>query len=217
MNPGLPQWNAPVETHPTYPEMPQGNMPTATQPSYPEMPQGNMPTMSQPVNPGMPQVVYPGMGQPNYPSQMQPSFPNETHPSVVPNPLLQQIEQDIFNLVNKERREKGLQPVVQNDVLTEVARRKSQHMANLGYFSHTAPDGTTTQDWLTGKGYSLNAWGENIADFQANATAEEIMRGWMNSPGHRANILANNFSLLGVGVYQGNGRTFATQVFGHLD
>ena len=117
-------------------------------------------------------------------------------------------------MVNSERTRNRLSPLTKNTALADVARRKSQGMGEKGYFEHTAPDGTTTSDWLKKAGHSFSAWGENIANYGANATAAEIMNGWMNSPGHRANILKPDFTLLGVGVYVINNRLFATQVFG---
>ena len=171
--------------------------------------------------PNPPVVTRPEIGQPIYPEVAKPLIPPGTSPLAPEQPSVtsevSSIEQQIFNLTNTERTSNGLPPLQFNQELHDVAKRKSQNMGDLGYFSHNGPDGKTTMDWLIGKGYSFNAWGENIANFQTQATAEEIVRGWMNSPGHRANILASNFTLLGVGVYQNNGRALATQVFGHID
>ena len=124
----------------------------------------------------------------------------------------------VFQLTNEERSKQGLAAYGPDPVLGDMAYRKSAHMGKLGYFSHVAPDGTTTYDWLKTEGQPYAGWGENIADYydfgSAQKTAEAIMDGWMNSSGHRANILGD-FELLGVGVYTTTeGRVMATQVFG---
>ena len=158
------------------------------------------------------------------PQPIPASVPAPT-PQLVPTPVLpvagtfdEQVAQIVFDLTNQERIAHGLPIFGQNNILAGVAHRKSVNMGTLGYFSHTAPDGTNTNDWLRADGHNFRAWGENIADFfdhgSAQLTAEAIVRAWMNSPGHRANILATNFDDLGVGIASINGRIFATQVFG---
>ena len=201
-------------------------------PMIPAVPNQNT---QQPITPTVPNQntqppMIPSTTCPNTQPTMNPSIPNQnTQPPMIPsspNPAtpytngsgsstaLAQVEGEIFSLVNSERIKNGLSPLTQNAALANVARRKSQNMGDKGYFGHTAPDGTTTADWLKNEGHFFTAWGENIADFGANATAAEIMNGWMNSPGHRANILKPDFTLLGVGIYVINNRTLATQVFG---
>ena len=215
--PGAMQPEFPSMIQPGFPDMIQPGFPGAMQPDYPEIIQPECPGITQPQYPEMTQPGYPETTLPEYPEIIQPEYPEMNLPETPQPPsdsLPSQIEADIFNLVNRERANHGLPPLRSNNALSNVARRKSQNMGDLGYFTHTAPDGTTTFDWLKSEGHSFSAWGENIADYGANATAAEIMNGWMNSPGHRANILSDNFTLLGVGVYQINNRQFATQVFG---
>ena len=124
----------------------------------------------------------------------------------------------IFDLVNEERGKYGLSQLEPDAVLEETAMEKSDEMGRLNYFSHVSPNGTLTLDWLKRDGHQYRAWGENIAKFTdfggPELTAEAIMRGWMNSPGHRANILSPNFTLLGIGITEANDRIYATQVFG---
>jgi uncharacterized protein YkwD len=176
--------------------------------------------MEQIETPNQPIAAQPDVGTPTYPGVSHPLIP-DVEPPIMEQPVatsdMSSIEQQIFELTNRERSNYGLPPLQINQELNAVAKRKSMDMGDLDYFSHNGPDGKTTMDWLIEKGYSFNAWGENIANFEANVTAEEIIHEWMNSPGHRENILANNFTLLGVGVYHINGRTFATQVFGYID
>jgi len=198
--------------------------PPVANPAHPNLDHGQpvppiCPTCQQPMIPIPPnQHDY----QPIYPTQndqqpmstyVNPSLP-ETTQGLGSGSFSVQLEEGIFNLVNRERIKHGLPTVSQSPILINVARRKSQDMGEQGYFDHQAPDGTTTDDWLKNEGHSFTAWGENIADFGTNVTAEEMMDGWMNSPGHRANILKPEFTLLGVGVYMTHGRAFATQVFG---
>lgn len=184
---------------------------TCPQGEYTNLPEMNLP---QNLQPGYPIKQTPEFPQLIDPEVASPIYPEGSLPSPISGSFSEQLEASIFSLVNAERTTQGLPALRLNDALADVARRKSLKMGDLGYFSHTAPDGTTTADWLRSEGHAFSGWGENIANFGANATAEEIMSGWMNSAGHRANILNHNFTLLGVGVYQIDGRTFATQVFG---
>lgn len=186
-----------------YPTVPEISLPQNPQPGYPSHPNPTYPQMIKPIEPGGAYPIYPGE-----------ALPEISQPPAISGSFSEQLEEGIFNLVNTERASQGLPALRPNDALSDVARRKSLNMGDLGYFSHTAPDGTTTADWLRSEGHAFSRWGENIANFGVNATAKEIMNGWMNSPGHRANILDHNFTLLGVGVYQINTRIFATQVFG---
>jgi uncharacterized protein YkwD len=87
-------------------------------------------------------------------------------------------------------------------------------MATNDYFSHTAPDGSTFVDRAVAAGYPRNeAGGENIA--MGYRTAADVMDGWMDSEGHRANILNCDFAAIGVGLARDSGGTpYWTQVFG---
>ena len=86
-------------------------------------------------------------------------------------------------------------------------------MAENNYFSHTGLDGSSAGTRITRAGYTWRSYGENIA--YGYSTAERVMEGWMNSSGHRANILKNNFTDIGVGyASDSRGRIYAVQVFG---
>ena len=106
-------------------------------------------------------------------------------------------ESDVLDLVNDERAAEGLDPLSYDADLTSAARGHSQDMGLNGYFSHTSQDGRSPGDRITAAGYSWNTYGENIAAGQTTPAA--VVAGWMNSPGHRANILSPNFCDLGVG------------------
>lgn len=118
-------------------------------------------------------------------------------------------EKQVVDLVNKERAANGLAPLTLNEKLCGVARTKSQDMKDLGYFSHTSPTYGSPFDMMKSFGISYRTAGENIA--MGQRTPEEVVNAWMNSPGHRANILNPSFTQIGVG-YVANGN-YWTQMF----
>ncbi|MEU0387200.1 CAP domain-containing protein [Streptomyces chartreusis] len=118
----------------------------------------------------------------------------------------------VLKLVNEERAKVGCSAVAANSALTELAQNYSEDMAARDFFDHTDPDGRTPWD-RAGKAGISNLGGENIARGQADAAA--VMDAWMNSPGHRANILNCDFKTLGVGVEFGSGGPWWTQDFGY--
>ncbi|MFD6981032.1 CAP domain-containing protein, partial [Streptomyces sp. NPDC059956] len=105
----------------------------------------------------------------------------------------------------------GCGPVRANPPLAALAGAFSKDMAVRGFFDHTDPDGNTPWDRATKAGVS-GMGGENIARGQGDAAA--VMKAWMNSPGHKANILNCEFRTLGVGVYNAAGGPWWTQDFG---
>lgn len=121
-------------------------------------------------------------------------------------------EAQVLALVNKERAAAGCSPVTANDRLTRAADDYSDVMASSGVMSHTGPDGSTMTTRVEAAGYKWSTLGENIAQGQADAAS--VMKSWMNSPGHRANILNCSFKELGVGVHFGDGGPWWTQNFG---
>ncbi|MFF8396672.1 CAP domain-containing protein [Streptomyces sp. NPDC016172] len=118
----------------------------------------------------------------------------------------------VLSLVNEERAKVGCSPVAASSTLAGLAQSYSEDMAARGFFDHTDPDGRTPWDRAEKAGIS-NLGGENIARGQADAAA--VMDAWMNSPGHRANILNCDFKTLGVGVELGSGGPWWTQNFGY--
>ncbi|WP_163969791.1 CAP domain-containing protein [Oceanobacillus halotolerans] len=110
-------------------------------------------------------------------------------------------EQQVVNLVNKERSKQGLAPLKHRADIKNVATKKAQDMINSNYFSHTSPNYGSPFDMLKTFGISYQSAGENIAKGQK--TPEEVMNAWMNSAGHRQNILNPDFNSIGVGYYQG--------------
>ncbi|MDF2949870.1 MAG: putative Calcium-chelating exported protein [Sedimentibacter sp.] len=121
-------------------------------------------------------------------------------------------EQKVVQLVNVERQKAGLQPLTLNSEISNVARAKSKDMADNNYFAHQSPTYGSAGDMLTKFGIRWSAWGENLASGQR--TPESVVTAWMNSEGHRANIMSPNFSRIGVGYVTNSGGTpYWTQVF----
>ncbi|MEU3946749.1 CAP domain-containing protein [Streptomyces sp. NPDC029526] len=118
----------------------------------------------------------------------------------------------VLALVNQERAKVGCRPVAASGPLTDLAKAFSDDMAERGFFDHTDPDGATPWDRAKKAGIT-DLGGENIARGQATAAA--VMAAWMNSPGHKANILNCDFKTLGVGVHMGPGGPWWTQNFGY--
>ncbi|PCL94805.1 CAP domain-containing protein [Paenibacillus lautus] len=108
---------------------------------------------------------------------------------------------EVVNLVNQERSKAGLKPLTVHAKLTTVALDKAKDMSNNNYFSHTSPTHGSPFDMMKAYGISYGYAGENIAKGQR--TPQEVMNSWMNSQGHRENILSPNFTMIGVGYYNG--------------
>ncbi|MFI5822571.1 CAP domain-containing protein [Streptomyces rishiriensis] len=119
---------------------------------------------------------------------------------------------EVLSLVNEERAKVGCSALSANSALSDLAEKFSDDMAARGFFDHTDPDGATPWDRAAKAGIS-DLGGENIARGQADAAA--VMAAWMNSPGHKANILNCDFKTLGVGVHLGPGGPWWTQDFGY--
>jgi len=123
------------------------------------------------------------------------------------------LPQEVVVLVNLERADRGLGELVWNDKLAQAAAEHATDMAERGYFSHFSPEGEAVTDRATRAGYHWIVIGENIASGQT--TPETVMRDWMNSPGHRANILREQFVDIWVAVsISGLGQPYWVQVFG---
>ena len=119
-----------------------------------------------------------------------------------------EFEAEVVRLVNIERKKAGLSELKHNWELSRVARYKSEDMRDKGYFSHTSPTYGSPFQMMRSFGISYRTAGENIAKGQTTPAA--VVKGWMNSPGHRANILNSSFTEIGVGYASGN---YWTQMF----
>src|SRR5690606_14658554 len=140
------------------------------------------------------------------------SNPNVIYPGQkinVPEQEGQAIEQEVVRLVNVERANAGLPALKSDWELARVAEHKSQDMADKNYFSHTSPTYGSPFNMMKNYGINYKSAGENIA--QGQKTAAQVVNAWMNSEGHRANILNKNYTHIGVG-YVSNGN-YWTQMF----
>lgn len=115
---------------------------------------------------------------------------------------LEAMELEVFDLANTFRVEKGVKTLAWNDIIAKAARLHSEDMAARDYFEHTNPEGKSAGDRMMAQGAgSFKTWGENIAAGYDNAI--DAHYGWVNSSGHRANMLKETFTTLGVGVADG--------------
>jgi hypothetical protein len=130
-----------------------------------------------------------------------------------------QLINQVLELTNAERAKAGLQPLTLNNQLAKAAQGHSDSMAADDFFSHTGADGSDVSDRVQDAGYQYSRTGENIAAGQK--TAAEVVQGWMDSPGHRANILNADYTEIGIGYEllendtgSVNYNHYWTQVFG---
>ncbi|MFJ3338219.1 CAP domain-containing protein [Streptomyces sp. NPDC086766] len=163
--------------------------------------------------------VKPTPAAPSRTEQPEPSTPAHKPPKAggrnkAPAAVSQQAaaEAQVLQLVNEERAKVGCSPVTADSALTELAENFSKAMADQDFFDHTDPSGASPWDRAAKLGIT-GLGGENIARGQADAAA--VMEAWMNSPGHRANILNCDFKTLGVGAHFGSGGPWWTQDFGY--
>ncbi len=122
----------------------------------------------------------------------------------------------LVDLTNNDRKDFEVPLLETNPLLEQAAQLKANDMAEKGYFAHTSPDGKTPWEWLKDVSYPFLAAGENLAvNF---LDSNDIENAWMNSPGHRKNILNNRFTEIGIatakGMYKGRETTFVVQFFG---
>ena len=118
-------------------------------------------------------------------------------------------EKEVIRLVNLERAKHGLSPLTENWELSRVARYKSEDMRKNNYFSHTSPTYGSPFNMMKSFGITYRTAGENIA--KGYSTPAVVVNGWMNSSGHRANILNSTYTQIGVG-YVSAGH-YCTQMF----
>ena len=156
--------------------------------------------------------------KPNKPTKPDTTKPDTTKPDTTKpdttkpeNNGTQQaaFENKVLDLVNAERAKGGLKALQMDENVRSVARLKSQDMNQKNYFSHTSPTYGSPFDMMKKFGINYSSAGENIA--QGYTTPEAVVTGWMNSPGHRANIMNGSFTHIGVG-YEANGN-YWTQMF----
>ncbi|WP_407945421.1 CAP domain-containing protein [Paenibacillus silvestris] len=129
-----------------------------------------------------------------------PSTPAPSTPAA-PAPAQSAYASQVVTLVNQERVKAGLKALTSDSALTAMALDKAKDMYNNGYFDHTSPTYGSPFDMMSTYGIRYSYAGENIAKGQP--TPDAVMKAWMNSTGHRQNILSPNFTKIGVAYYNG--------------
>ena len=215
----LPKVTVSEKTNSAVPK-PKNTTPAVTQPesTTPAVtkPENTTPAVTKPEN-TTPAVTKPENTTPavTEPENTTPAVtqPENTTPAVTqPVDNDQAIVNQVVALVNEERAKNGLQPLRNNIALSEVAYNKAIDMANNNYFSHTSPTYGSPFDMMNTFGISYSSAGENIA--QGYRTAEAVMTGWMNSTGHRENILNPTFTEIGIG-YEKNQHNWVQMFIGN--
>lgn len=140
--------------------------------------------------------IWPGMVI-HIPSRQTSTTPQATSYSTQTSSFAQQVA----NLVNNERAKAGLKPLRVDSALSAMALDKAKDMYNSNYFDHTSPNYGSPFDMMRKYGIQYSYAGENIAKGQRSP--QEVMNAWMNSAGHRANILNSHYTVIGVAYYNG--------------
>lgn len=168
-----------------------------------------------------------GISSESDPNEISPTPTSSPEPTPAPTPTSTStpppdseatLQQQVLDLTNQHRAAAGVAPLVMDARLTAAAQKFAELMVTEGFFGHTSPDGSNAGDRILAEGYVWRTWGENIA--YGYTTPEAVMSAWMNSSGHRANILNFKFKDLGVGVYLkpspngGSGTLYWVQNFG---
>lgn len=171
---------------------------------------------SAPIKPNKPNNT-PQCNKPNFESTTESTTENlieqttENLNNENGNSQILEIEKEVVRLVNLERQKAGLKPLIIDSELSKVARLKSEDMKNKNYFSHTSPTYGTPFDMLQQFNITYKRAGENIAKGQK--TAQEVVQAWMNSEGHKRNILSKSFTHIGVGYAKRGNTPYWTQQF----
>lgn len=122
----------------------------------------------------------------------------------------------LITMTNEQRDTEALPTLARSTILDTAAQMKADDMARYSYFAHESPDGITPWHWFEKAGYTYAYAGENLAVHFSDS--EEVVKAWMNSPGHRANIMASNYREIGIGTakgtYKGTPTVYVVQFFG---
>lgn len=149
------------------------------------------------------------------PTQQQTPIGNLQPPDITAqSDTIAQMEAKIRQRINTIRQEYGLNQLQANEKLALVARAYSQQMAEKNFFSHTGPNGDTLAQRVRSAGISYRLVGENL--FKSTNAPQPVslaVEGWMDSPGHRENILRTGFSKTGVGIWRDGNTYYFTQLF----
>lgn len=136
--------------------------------------------------------------------------------SIDDNSLLSDIKSGVvIAFTNNERKDVGLPELIENETLNQAALLKAQDMASKGYFAHYSPNGASPWSWFTQAGYQYQKAGENLAvNFKDSKT---VVNAWMDSPTHKANIVKDGYTEIGIGIaegeYKGKKALYVVQLF----
>jgi uncharacterized protein YkwD len=124
------------------------------------------------------------------------------------------MEKQVLDLINKERTKRGLKPLKSNEALAKAAQKHTKRMAQDNFFSHTDKQGKSVADRVNAERYRWSRVGENIAlNSGFSDPVVQAVEGWMQSRGHRENILNADFTETGIGVVARGKTLYYTQVF----
>lgn len=227
-NPGTPNQPEEKPESPGTPEQPeempdsngsQDSPDTPENPGTPNQPGETPDSDGSPENPGTPNQPeetpdsdgsQENPGMPNQPEEM-PDSEGSQDSSDTPetSPEGKTYAQQVVDLVNAERAKEGLAPLTVDEKIADAAAIRAREIT--GNFSHTRPNGTSFSTALKEAGATYRRAGENIAWGQK--TPAEVVNAWMNSTGHRANIMSKNYSRIGVAYYQEGGKAYWAQLF----
>lgn len=146
--------------------------------------------------------------------QQSPSGDRQPPNLTAQSDTIAQMEAKIRQRINEIRQERGLNSLQTNEPLAKVARAYSQQMAQKNFFSHTSPNGGTLTQRVSSVGISYRLVGENL--FTSTNVPEPVssaVQGWMDSSGHRENILRSGFTETGVGIWREGNTYYFTQLF----
>ncbi len=208
--PDLPSTDVPDTEKPESPdtEVPDTEKPEIPDTDAPETPDTDVPEPEPPETPDTDVPETPDTDVPEKPETPD-TNPPETEKPETPDSESSFAEQ-VVKLVNVERAKEGLSPLQIDDKVVKAAQVRAKEIEKS--FAHTRPNGSSFSTALQEQGAVYRGAGENIAWGQRSP--EQVMEGWMNSPGHRANILNANYKYIGVGHYQNSsGTNYWTQLF----
>lgn len=202
------------------PEVPDTEVPEVPDTEEPEVPDTEEPEVPDTGEPEVPDTEVPevpGTQKPDTDIPEAPVQPGGTDNGTTGQPdtdisdedSLHEYAREVVALVNEERVKAGLSELKLDMDVTAAADIRAREIVQS--FSHTRPDGSSFSTALQQQGVSYRGSGENIAWGQR--TPQQVMEGWMNSDGHRANILNKNYTNIGVGFYQKNGVNYWVQLF----
>ncbi|MFJ3908739.1 CAP domain-containing protein [Streptomyces vinaceus] len=198
---------SPAESIQTVADPAQDPLPAETATPTPAAPTTQAP---EPTEPAAEPTRQPTATQPVRPAPAKPKAPPTAQQPTAPTGGASGPAAEVVALVNQERAKVGCSALTVNPKLTAAALNHSQDMAAHSNMSHTGSDGSDPGERITRSGFSWMTYGENVA--YGYSTPEQVMTGWMNSPGHRENILNCAFKEIGVGLAQPN--SYWTQDFG---